>query len=178
MKNPGKKTTPPRKRTDQTEILAGLNQKPLVLKKARFLVTRGRDEGKEMVLETPHVSIGTLAENDLVLVDPTVSRKHAIVEETSGGYVLRDLDSTNGTFLDGVRIREGYLSAGSVLRLGQTEMIFSPLEERIDNPRPNSYVSKLVAEGENAIVQKIGEEATELVIAAKDGKADRKERKE
>jgi DNA-binding NtrC family response regulator len=138
MKDREKKSALPRKKTDHTEILSSVSQKPLVLKKARFVVTKGRDEGKEMVLQNPHVSLGTLPENNLVLTDPTVSRMHAVVEETAAGYVLRDLESTNGTFLDGVRIREGYLSAGSVIRLGQTEMIFSPLEERIENLRSDA----------------------------------------
>ncbi len=108
---------PPSGRTtsDRTEILTNVIQKPLVLKKARFIVTKGRDDGKEMVLQAPLVTIGTLPENNLVLTDPTVSRRHASVEETAGGYVLRDLDSTNGTFLDSVRVREGYLQAGSVI---------------------------------------------------------------
>ncbi len=134
MKKDDKKS-PPSRSSDRTEVLPGMSQKPLVLKKARFVVTAGRDEGKEMVLQSPHVSIGTLLENSLVLTDPTVSRRHAVVEETPGGYVLRDLGSTNGTFLDGVRVREGYLSSGSAIRLGQTEMIFSPLEERVEITR-------------------------------------------
>ena len=131
---------PPSGRTtsERTEILTNVIQKPLVLKKARFIVTKGRDDGKEMVLQAPLVTIGTLPENSLVLTDPTVSRKHASVEETAGGYVLRDLGSTNGTFLDSVRVREGYIQAGSVIRLGQTEMVFSPLEERIENLRSSS----------------------------------------
>jgi transcriptional regulator with PAS, ATPase and Fis domain len=117
---------------DQTTILTGLIQKPLVLKKARFVVNSGKDAGKEIVLPNPCVTIGTLPENGLVLTDATVSRRHAVVEETATGYLLRDLDSTNGTFLNGVRVREGYLAAGSVIRLGQTEMTFSPLEERLE----------------------------------------------
>jgi transcriptional regulator with PAS, ATPase and Fis domain len=123
------------KKSDHTEILIGPGQKPLVLKKARFKVNKGKDAGKEMVIQRPLVSIGTLPENDLVLADTTVSRRHAVIEEKSGGYILRDLDSTNGTFLDGVRIREGYLSPGAIIRLGQTEMSFSPLEERLENLR-------------------------------------------
>lgn len=121
------------KKSDQTLILSGPGQQPLVLKKARFKVNKGKDAGKEMVLQRPLVSLGTLPENDLVLTDATISRRHAVVEEKPGGYLLRDLDSTNGTFLDGVRIREGYLAPGSIIRLGQTEISFSPLEERIEN---------------------------------------------
>jgi DNA-binding NtrC family response regulator len=131
------KTASSAKQQDRTEVLS-LGQRPLVLKKARFVVTKGRDEGKEMVLQAPLVTIGTLPENSLVLSDPTVSRKHASVEETSSGYILHDLDSTNGTFLDNVRVREGYLQAGSRFRLGQTEMVFSPLEERIEVLRSSS----------------------------------------
>lgn len=121
------------KKSDHTEILIGPGQKPLVLKKARFKVNKGKDAGKEMVIQRPLVSIGTLPENDLALADATVSRRHAVIEETPNGYVLRDLDSTNGTFVDGVRIREGYLSPGAIIRLGHTEISFSPLEERIEN---------------------------------------------
>ncbi len=127
------KTANNRRKPEQTEVL-GLSQKPLVSKKARFVVTKGRDEGKEMVLQDPVITIGTLPENNLVLTDPTVSRRHATVEETAAGYLLKDQNSTNGTFLDGVRVREGFLAPGSAIRLGQTEMTFSPLEERVKVP--------------------------------------------
>jgi DNA-binding NtrC family response regulator len=119
---------------DRTEVLGGLIQKPLISKKARFVVAAGQDAGKEMVLQVPLITIGTLPENSIVLTDPTVSRRHAIVEETASGYLLKDAGSTNGTFLDGVRVREGFLSPGSAIRLGQTEMSFSPLEERVKVP--------------------------------------------
>jgi len=135
MKKAGKKTSTSSKRPDRTEVLAGLDQKPLIFKKARFVVTAGRDEGKEVMVHDPIVTIGTLPESSLALTDPTVSRRHAVVEETATGYVLKDEGSTNGTFMNGVRVREGYLSPGAVIRLGQTEMIFSPIEERIEVPR-------------------------------------------
>ena len=137
MKKGAKTSSSSDKKQDRTEVLFA-GQGPLVLKQARFVVARGRDEGKETVLQAPLVTIGTLPENTLVLTDPTVSRRHASVEETPGGYVLRDLGSTNGTFLDEVRVREAYLQAGSRFRLGQTEMVFSPLEERIHDLRSSS----------------------------------------
>ncbi len=113
-------------------MITGPGTKPLILKKSRFVVTQGRDAGRELVLQEPVVTIGTLPENTLVLTDPTVSRRHAIVEDTGKGYLLKDGGSTNGSFLDGVRIREGFLGPGSVIRLGQTEITFSPVEERIE----------------------------------------------
>lgn len=47
------------------------------------------------------------------------------------------------------------------------ERLFEVIEERIRNPTQKSYVSRLTAEGEDAVLQKIGEEATEIVLAAK-----------
>ncbi len=125
------------KKTDKTRVL-GTSQKLLVLKKARFTVIKGTDKGKELVLQNALVSIGTLPTNDLVITDTTVSRTHAEVEEKSGGYVIRDLDSTNGTFLEGLSVREAFLTPGSVIRLGETEIIFSPVEECIEIPTSNA----------------------------------------
>jgi DNA-binding NtrC family response regulator len=132
MKNSGKKSNASGRGADRTEILVVRNRGPFIFRKVRLAVVKGRDKGKETMLQKSLVLIGTLAENDLVLTDLTVSRRHAVVEEKADGYVIRDLDSTNGTFLDGVRVREAYLMPGSVIRLGQTEISFSPLEERIE----------------------------------------------
>ena len=142
------------KKGDKTEVLAGWNQKPLILRKSRFVVVKGNDAGRELVLQKSSIAIGTLAENDLALTDPTVSRRHAVVEERPGGYALRDLDSTNGTFLDNVRVREGYLSPGSIIRLGQTELSFSPVEERFENLRSSSdHFGGLI--GVSALMQEV-----------------------
>jgi transcriptional regulator with PAS, ATPase and Fis domain len=123
---------------DRTKALSDRGQRPVILKKVRLVVVTGKDERKEVLLQKPVVTIGTLGDSDLALTDPTVSRNHAVVEEKADGYLLRDLGSTNGTFLDGVKVREAYLSAGSVIRLGQTEIAFSPVEERIENLRSSS----------------------------------------
>jgi DNA-binding NtrC family response regulator len=138
MVKQGEKSDKSGKDSDRTQLLSAGGQKPLILKKARFIVNTGRDKGKEIVLHKRLITVGTLSDNDLVLTDPTVSRSHAVIEEKGGGYILRDLNSTNGTFLEGVRVHEGYLAAGSLIRLGQTEMTFSPLEERIEAAHSSS----------------------------------------
>jgi len=51
------------------------------------------------------------------------------------------------------------------------ERLFEVIKERIRNPTQKSYVSRLTAKGENAVLQKIGEEAVEIVLAAKDDNA-------
>ncbi len=68
--------------------------------------------------------IGADSSNDLVLQDATVSRFHCEVFLADKRPMVRDLGSTNGTYLDGVRVKEGYLRPGSVLRLGRAEVRF------------------------------------------------------
>lgn len=68
--------------------------------------------------------IGRSEEGEIVLMDPSVSRTHAVVEIGARGARVRDLGSTNGTFLNGRRIESGTLRDGDELRFGNTKMRF------------------------------------------------------
>ncbi|MGB8329233.1 MAG: sigma 54-interacting transcriptional regulator [Polyangiales bacterium] len=68
------------------------------------------------------VSIGGAADNAITLSDRAVSRYHCRIEPSSQGVWIRDLDSTNGTWVDGVRTRRHELRPGAVLRIGRTEL--------------------------------------------------------
>lgn len=68
-------------------------------------------------------SIGTAADNDVVLTDDAVSRYHLEVAPTPEGIAVRDLGSTNGTFAGAVRVREAVVPRGSQLRVGGTVLI-------------------------------------------------------
>ena len=82
----------------------------------------GPDAGKEYFLNAnDRLSIGSTPENDIVLSDPTVSRHHAEVIYFNQIVLLRDLNSTNGTFVDGVRIQEAPLGANSWIRMGRSD---------------------------------------------------------
>jgi FHA domain/Protein of unknown function (DUF3662) len=72
----------------------------------------------------PKTRIGRSEEGEVVLVDPSVSRAHAVVEIGSRGAVVRDLGSTNGTFVNGRRIEAEALRDGDELRFGNTRMRF------------------------------------------------------
>jgi two-component system response regulator GlrR len=71
---------------------------------------------------TGRCTLGSHPSNDLVIADPTVSRLHAEVIANEGGVVVRDLASTNGTYLDGLRISGAWARDGSVLALGATRI--------------------------------------------------------
>jgi transcriptional regulator with AAA-type ATPase domain len=68
------------------------------------------------------VSVGGAGDNAIALSDRAVSRYHCRVEPSSRGVSIRDLDSTNGTWVDGLRIRRHELRPGAVIRIGRTEL--------------------------------------------------------
>jgi two-component system, NtrC family, response regulator GlrR len=68
--------------------------------------------------------IGSREGNDLVLPDTTVSRIHAEIVATAAGFLLRDLGSTNGTWVDDWRVGEIYLRPGARLRFGRAQVVF------------------------------------------------------
>ena len=68
--------------------------------------------------------IGRGDANDLVLLDERASRVHCRVDPRGDGYVLTDLDSSNGTEVDGVAVEAAWLHHGSTIRIGATELRF------------------------------------------------------
>jgi transcriptional regulator with GAF, ATPase, and Fis domain len=96
------------------------------------VVLKGPERGNEHVISSDVIRVGKASENDLVITDETVSRTHFEIVRDAKGYLLRDLRSTNGTFLDGAEIKEAYIRAGSVIAAGAAELKFTPFEERIE----------------------------------------------
>ena len=76
--------------------------------------------------------IGKAPDNDLVLTDDTVSRHHCELLRAPDGVHVRDLDSTNGTRVDGTRIREAVLHAGQVLKVGEVEISIRPMQQKLE----------------------------------------------
>jgi transcriptional regulator with GAF, ATPase, and Fis domain len=70
--------------------------------------------------------IGKAPDNDLVLPDDTVSRHHCELSVGAEGISVRDLDSTNGTKVQGARITEAVVQPGTVLKVGEVEVILRP----------------------------------------------------
>ncbi len=102
------------------------------LRRCKLVVLSGPERGSEHVISSDVIRVGKATENDLVVTDDTVSRVHFEIVRDAKGYLLRDLKSTNGTFLDGAEIKEAYIRAGSVISAGAAELKFTPFEERIE----------------------------------------------
>ena len=75
-------------------------------------------------LDKESVQIGRIADNDIVLPDPNVSRVHARVEKRTAAYQITDLESTNGTWVNERRVSSVKLKENDVIRLGSTRFIF------------------------------------------------------
>jgi transcriptional regulator with GAF, ATPase, and Fis domain len=102
------------------------------LRRCKLVVLSGPERGAEHVISSDVIRVGKAGENDLVVTDDTVSRVHFEIVRDAKGYLLRDLKSTNGTFLDGAEIKEAYIRAGSIISAGAAELKFTPFEERIE----------------------------------------------
>jgi hypothetical protein len=70
----------------------------------RLVITSGPKEGLEIELPSEQLAIGRSSESGLVIRDDYTSTHHARLMLWNDGWVVQDLDSTNGTFLDGVRV--------------------------------------------------------------------------
>jgi len=101
----------------------------LLIQKCKLLVVSGPLTGKEFIVSSETVSLGSGVNNDLVVNDATVSRRHCEIELTTDGYAIRDLGSTNGTYVQGVRIQVAFLGTGTEFQLGSTRLVFCPLQE-------------------------------------------------
>jgi hypothetical protein len=95
------------------------------------VVTTGPEAGRRVELGL-EVAIGR-QEGDLVVEDPEVSRRHAVLRRSGGSVVVEDLDSTNGTFVNGERIRTPMtLGPGDQVRVGRTTLEIEP-DQRADD---------------------------------------------
>jgi DNA-binding NtrC family response regulator len=82
--------------------------------------------GTVFPLSGEELRIGKAPDNDVVIDHPTVSRNHLIIRRQGDRFLVEDLGSTNGTFLDGAQVREAYLRPGVLLEVGDVRLRFSP----------------------------------------------------
>ncbi|MCA9625397.1 MAG: FHA domain-containing protein, partial [Myxococcales bacterium] len=109
------------KLTDQTDLYRLASPGAEVVPGLSLTVVDGPDRGATHAIAGP-LRVGTADGADFRLTDSTVSRIHVTVGPDGGEMRVRDMSSTNGTFIDGVHLRDGYLRAGSLLRLGSTTL--------------------------------------------------------
>jgi serine phosphatase RsbU (regulator of sigma subunit) len=93
-----------------------------------------------VVLRGDSITLGRLPGQDLVLNDPMVSRRHAVIVNANGTYAVIDQNSTHGTFLNGSRIERAELHAGDELQLGSLNGVALHFHQRSDEETATSAV--------------------------------------
>ncbi len=89
-----------------------------------LVVKRGPNAGSRFVLEHDRTEAGRHPESDIFLDDITVSRRHAEFVRQNSGYLVRDVGSLNGTYVNRERIDEGTLRNGDEVQIGKFRLVF------------------------------------------------------
>lgn len=92
---------------------------------ARLIASLPDGSTREVRLDRGRITIGRRADNDLCLPFPAVSAEHAAVVTIGADSFLEDLDSTNGTFVNGSRITKHFLRDGERIGAGRIEMVYA-----------------------------------------------------
>jgi len=106
-----------------------------------LLIQGGPQSGQVVALGGLAVTVGRRSDNDVVVDDSSVSRRHTLIMDTTGGFVVRNLNSTNGTFVNRERLGDGdrSLKSGDLIRVGGSEITLlfkqdAPMTVRLSVP--------------------------------------------
>jgi len=104
-----------------------------VAPRASLLIRGGALKGKRLPVRAPVVNIGRADYNDIVLPEASVSTAHAKLQRREGVWVISDLESTNGTTVDGEPVKGEFpLSPGATIRFGEVAVLFEPMDASVD----------------------------------------------
>src|SRR5437867_181495 len=103
---------------------------------AKLLLNSG-GQAQELFLRSGLIRLGRNSENDIEIDHPSVSGFHCEISSGSDSILVKDLGSTNGTFIDGSPIQEACLTHGQRLQLGMVELV-------LDAPPPQAPVRATV----------------------------------
>ncbi len=103
----------------------------------RLIINQSDGQRIERTIDLPHIRIGSAPNNDVTIFDPSVSRFHCELRHTDDGFLLRDLGSTNGTVVGGLRLKEALIQDEVVIQMGRSTLRFVPGQEetRVDPSR-------------------------------------------
>lgn len=106
---------------------------------AKLHVLSGLLEGKTFELIEERITVGRALDNMIRIEDGTVSHHHSMIVIDGDSFKVRDLNSTNGTRVNGLRIVETKLNNGDLVRMGSIEMRFESDIKKASQPLPPSH---------------------------------------
>ncbi len=105
---------------------------------AKLVILNQGMTGRTFDLNVERTTVGRVEENTFQIADPSVSSRHAEIFLQGTELLIRDLNSTNGTFINGEKISEAVLKSGQVLRFGQVEL-------KLDDGQPTAVPAQAPA---------------------------------
>tara|TARA_Y100001970_G_scaffold150948_1_gene185041 strand:+ start:14188 stop:14652 length:465 start_codon:yes stop_codon:yes gene_type:complete len=93
---------------------------------AALVVASGHQAGTRYAITSTHLTVGRHPDSDIFLDDITVSRRHVELQQGSAGYLLKDVGSLNGTYLNGERLEDSEtpLTNGDELQIGKFKLLY------------------------------------------------------
>src|SRR6516225_7204363 len=125
---------------------------------AKLVLLSAGMTGRTHELKGDKTTIGRVEDNLFQVAEPSVSSHHAEVLLRGNDVIVRDLNSTNGTYINGEKVTESPLKIGQILRLGQVEM-------RLESDSPPPAPKKL----DQTLVMQRGVQLSELEQGARGG---------
>lgn len=108
----------------------------------KFVIFYNGEPLKTYEIDEPVITIGRLPENSITIANMGVSRRHVKIEEdTDRRYMLSDLNSLNGTYVNGKRIKKITLSSGDKISIGKYTILYEETEKMEMEPESGSYFS-------------------------------------
>jgi transcriptional regulator with GAF, ATPase, and Fis domain len=147
----------------------------ITLRRCKLIVMRADGEAIEHTFDKDVLTVGASEENDLQIDDETVSRHHCRIFLEGDNFMIRDLDSTNGTFVNRVRIREAFLKPDCSVLVGKSELRFMPVDERVRIvPSDRNRYGEMIGGNAKmreiyAILEKIAPTDTTVIIEGETG---------
>ena len=107
------------------ELHPDANQQPSGTHRDELVIASGAQAGSRFTLVNEVTTVGRHEGSDIMLDDVSVSRHHAIFTRTASGRItLRDLNSLNGTYVNGVRVEETALHSADEVQIGKFKLVF------------------------------------------------------
>ena len=115
---------------EERNVISQLNPESAML-----IIHRGPNRGERFLLNSPETSIGRSGDNDVLLDDVTVSRKHANIRRAGERFELIDLGSLNGTYVNNNSIARATLNSGDEIQFGKFHMLFVQNSKKSKNSK-------------------------------------------
>jgi DNA-binding NtrC family response regulator len=138
------------------------------------LDVQDEEGGSRVRLGTSELVVGTRRGADVIVRDDAVSARHCAVSVLGGGVAIRDLDSRNGTFVGGARIREAWGGAGTVVTIGRSTLVCAAIDDDSDEGSLEPPLAKLAGASAPmrrvaAQVRRLARHSSPVLIAGESG---------